>query len=484
MKKFTVIFFFAFASCLPAQQQRIDSLKRVIKTAKEDTIKINAINALAITLKPLDPDTAIIVASEALRLSTDKGYDWGIGKATIYLGLTYYSIGDFYKAMEYYKKALAHYEAMEANPVHEKIRPQIVSQKIKTIGNIGLTYHAQGNYTRSLECFLNALHLSEKAGLSTDAWYSNIGMVYDVQGEYAKAIDHYKKALVINEREKHIPFMIKNLGNLGIVYDEMGNDTLALEYYFKALKLARETKDMKSESINLSNIGVVYQNRDDEIQALEYFLKALKLSEQLGDVGGQAIRLNNIGVIYMSSKKYGMADDCLTRSLKLSEEIGDLEGVSECSENLSKLYERTGKYERSLEMYKKFIAARDTIYNEENTKSQVRLEMGYEFQKKEAMARAEQEKKEAIAQAEAKRQRVLLFSISGFGLLVLGFAVFAYRSFLQKKRANEEISRQKELIEEKQKEILDSIYYARRIQRSLLPTPRYVARILQHLHKN
>ncbi|MFI5142288.1 MAG: PP2C family protein-serine/threonine phosphatase, partial [Bacteroidia bacterium] len=66
----------------------------------------------------------------------------------------------------------------------------------------------------------------------------------------------------------------------------------------------------------------------------------------------------------------------------------------------------------------------------------------------------------------------------GILLLVFGFAVFAYRSYLQKQKANVEITHQKEVIEEKQKEILDSIHYAKRIQRAVITSDNYIA---QHL---
>jgi hypothetical protein len=46
-----------------------------------------------------------------------------------------------------------------------------------------------------------------------------------------------------------------------------------------------------------------------------------------------------------------------------------------------------------------------------------------------------------------------------------------------------EVVAQKELLEEKQKEILDSIRYAKRIQTSLLPTETYIARVLKLLKK-
>jgi hypothetical protein len=47
-----------------------------------------------------------------------------------------------------------------------------------------------------------------------------------------------------------------------------------------------------------------------------------------------------------------------------------------------------------------------------------------------------------------------------------------------RQKAEKQLSEQKKLIEEKQKEILDSIRYARRIQRSLLPTEKYISRAI------
>jgi hypothetical protein len=68
-------------------------------------------------------------------------------------------------------------------------------------------------------------------------------------------------------------------------------------------------------------------------------------------------------------------------------------------------------------------------------------------------------------------------------LLVLTFAIFLYRGYLQKRKINIEITKQKEIIEAKQKEIIDSIRYAKRIQLSLLPTERYIEKSLNYLKR-
>ena len=65
-------------------------------------------------------------------------------------------------------------------------------------------------------------------------------------------------------------------------------------------------------------------------------------------------------------------------------------------------------------------------------------------------------------------------------LLFLGILRFANENF-EKMLVSErqEIAKQKEVIEEKQKEILDSIHYAKRIQTALLTNEKYIERVLR-----
>ena len=66
---------------------------------------------------------------------------------------------------------------------------------------------------------------------------------------------------------------------------------------------------------------------------------------------------------------------------------------------------------------------------------------------------------------------------------MLIIAVISFRAFSNKRKANEEIEAHKVLLEEKQKEIIDSITYAKRIQQSHMPTERYIHANLQRLKK-
>jgi serine phosphatase RsbU (regulator of sigma subunit) len=69
-------------------------------------------------------------------------------------------------------------------------------------------------------------------------------------------------------------------------------------------------------------------------------------------------------------------------------------------------------------------------------------------------------------------------------ILVIIFSALLYKRFRLVQNQKRLIEKQKELVEEKQKEILDSITYARRIQHSLLPNEKMVLKNLSRLQKN
>jgi hypothetical protein len=155
----------------------------------------------------------------------------------------------------------------------------------------------------------------------------------------------------------------------------------------------------------------------------------------------------------------------------------------EAEENLSELYTQSRKFELALEHYKNAMILKDSLFNEEKNNELVRKEMTFEFEKKEAVAKAEQDKKDIIAKEALKqKEKERNYFIIGFSLLAI-FAFILFRGYKQKQRANELITFQKQLLEQKQKEIIDSIEYAKRIQLSILPNENYIHKNIKRLNK-
>ena len=418
-----------------AHQNKTDSLLSLLKKDKEDTNKILHLNALAWELKSNNPDTSILLSNQALTLAEKHTWKKGIANSFGQLGVYNYHKGDYPDALDYYFKAL-------------KLREELGDKK------------------------------------TTATLLGNVGNVYCAQSDYPKALDYYFKALKMAEDLGDKRGIAMHLGNIGIVYDAQKNYPKAIDYYFKTLKIAEELglKDIIASSCG--NIGIMYMEQTNYTQAEYYSFKALKLAEELHAKSLIASCLGNIGSLYTYTKKYAESEKYLLNALTLSREIGAVDYEREFEENLSDLYSKTNRFQLALEHYKKATELKDTLFSTDKNKEITRKEMNYEFEKKEAAQKAEQEKQTAVAEADKKKQHVILYLVIGGLLMVLLFAGFISRALRITRRQKKLIEKQKQLVEEKQKEILDSIHYARRIQTALLPTEKYIDKTLKRLMKN
>ncbi len=84
-----------------------------------------------------------------------------------------------------------------------------------------------------------------------------------------------------------------------------------------------------------------------------------------------------------------------------------------------------------------------------------------------------------------KNQQYFLFGGLGLVIIFAGFMYNRFRIAQKQKRVIEKqkniVEKQKHLVEEKQKDILDSIYYAERIQRALITNEKYINKELKRL---
>jgi tetratricopeptide (TPR) repeat protein len=439
-----------------------DSLLTLLKILPEDTNKVNVLNALGRLLKNNHPDTAVILGNEALSIA--KKSEWKKGIANSY-------------------------------------------------SSLGAYYYIKSDYLKSIENFLNALQICEgqkdKKGISSNL--ANIGLVYYEEDDYSTALDYYFKSLELKKELGNKSGMAVTLGNIGIAYAFSAKEKVkpaerdslfkkALDYYFQALEMAKLIGDKNGVAADIGNIGLAYFDQKNYTKALDYYFQTLQIREEIGDQKLIASTIGNIGLLYIEIGKYPDAFNYLYRALAISDSIGAINQTESWYAPLSSLYEKSSvplldsvggkllnKEEmriRSLHYFQSYISLRDSIFSEENKKQLVRKEMNYEFEKKESKQKADQDKKNILAGEELKqREKERNYFIVGFALVIL-LAGFIFRGYRQKQKANEIIFQQKFLAEEKQKEILDSIQYAKRIQLALLPTEKYIERNLNRLQKN
>ncbi len=347
----------------------------------------------------------------------------------------------------------------------------------KLAGNIGNAMKDQGSYAKALEFYFKALKISEEYGnrSSTAIHLANIGNVYRAQEDYKKSLEYYLKALAIAEEIKDKRGIAANLSNIGIVYKIQGQYAKALEFYFRALKMAESLNYKLLMTNTLGNIGSVYNIQKKNDLAIEFYNNALVLATEMGDKAGISRNKGNIANAYFHLKRNRESEKSYKEALQLSTEAGDLYLIKEQRIGLSRLYESEERWKESLKEYHLYSIIKDSLFNEESSKKTLRSELNFEFEKKATADSvknlSEQKVKDAaiVAQrAQLKQERTQRYSLYGGLFIVLVFSLFILNRFQITRKQKRVIEQQKLLVEEKNKEVIDSINYARRIQDALL----------------
>lgn len=341
----------------------------------------------------------------------------------------------------------------------------------------GIIYDDRGQMSKALENYFKALKIFDELKLyggQADC-YNNIGLIYLNQHDLDKALSYLEKSEKYAELSKKRFILDNPINNIGTVYYKKKDYKNALTYYYKAFELRKELGFNEGCIESLNNIANVHSILGDSAQALQNYRKALELS--IADRNEKSISITQfaMGSVY-AEKDIKKSLPFLEEALSLAEKIDLNEVKRDANKLLSDIYLKLGDPTKSLQHYKNFVTARDSFFNEENTKNTVKLEMNYEFEKKEASIKAEQEKERAVAEEKSREQKIIIMLVISGLLLVTVFAGLLFRSLKITRNQKDIIEAHKKLIEnskreveEKNKDITDSINYAQKIQEAILP---------------
>ncbi len=488
------------------EQHQIDTLNRIIyDITSYDTSKANAYLALAEILYVSNPDTIIPLCEKAKNIAetalkktpkTDKKKIKALLKplagALNNIGYAFLTKGDVPKALEYYDKA------------------KLISEKIGDIEaiftyylSVGFIYMEQGEIEKALKFFHHSLKIAEEAGDKQNMASSlnNIGYIYEHQDDFEKGFEYYSKSLKIYLEIGNQQGIANGYNNIGVVYNDRATELAksgenynivdsirekGLDYQLKSLKIRKEIGNKEGIAASLNIIGGIYINQVEELMkyggntntinakrntALDYFKESLKIREEIKDKDGMTFSLNSMAKIMIAQEQLPKALEYANRSYVISNELQFPKNIRNAAHLLSEIYKKQNKGTQALEMFELYINMRDSINNEETQKSTIKQEAKYEYEKQKVIDDLEHQKILAVQQEEKKKQKILTISTAVILILVFVFLLFVFNRLKITRK-------QKLVIEEKNKEITDSINYAKRIQEAILPPMQLVKKLL------
>lgn len=478
------VLFFVVLKCF-SQTATMDSLKLAFKSAKHDTTRCEILNEMS----DIEDDYNIAIEyNKRLLILSERGqkkyrpdqqeffvFSKYHATALNNIGFTYHSNGDVEKALEYYIKSVE---------IQEQTRDK---QGVAiTLNNIGIIYNEQGNVLKALEYLNKALAIQErtndKDGMGSTL--TNIGTICMKQGDVPKALVYFNKSIKICKEQGKKTAVAAALDNIGIIYATLHDTIKSLQYFNQSLKIQQEIAYKPGIARTLNNIGDVYKQQGDLDKALEYFLKSLKINEEVKSKGGLASVLNSISDVCFRKKKYREAITYAEKSMAISETLGYLAKIQFAAKSLYQAHKAIGSNAEALKFHELYVLMSDSITNQETRKASIKSQFKYEYEKKAAADSVKIVEEKKVVAVQLKQEKTQRFALYGGLTLVLLFAGFMYNRFriTQKQKViieakeketqsqNIIITQQKHLVEEKHKEITDSINYAERIQRSFIAT--------------
>lgn len=306
---------------------------------------------------------------------------------------------------------------------------------------------------------------------------NNIGLIYAEIKEYRTALAYYFKAEKINIAKHEKSLLAINYNNMATCYQKLNQFSSAQTYLQKSLILRQEVSDTIGMAMAYHNIGINHQLTNDNDSAIYFFNKSLSYLSNMSENIGHAYNYLELGNTLLQKGKLREAEGYLLSSLRISER-SELEGVKvEVYKYLSELYEKQNDFKKAFNYQNLYLGSKENVESDESKNEILKKELEYDFAKRQELQRKDAENKQAIADAEIRSQKKLTTGAVIALLILSGLIVIVFRSYNQKRKANAIISKQKELVEQKNKEILDSINYAKYIQNALLPSDSFIKQL-------
>ncbi|MDF1672140.1 MAG: tetratricopeptide repeat protein [Vicingaceae bacterium] len=369
------------------------------------------------------------------------------------------------------------------------------SFKAQAYNSIGFMYKHQGISDKSIDNYFKGLKLAElaKDTLTIADICNNLGSAFLQQEDIENAITFSEKAFKLYAKTNNHEGVGIICNNLGDIYQKQKQFEKSLEYHTRSLSVWSKLDNLYFKAISFNNIGVILNKKGQAEKALANYKNSEEIFNMLKDSSNLAWTYNLIGRVYLENKKIDLAEEYLTNGYNLATKLGLIDLKKYLSQNLFFVYEGQKEYSKALKFYKEYIIINDSLKNESAQKSAIQQMAKYEYEKQKAVDDAEHEKEIAIEQEAKEKQTILTYATAGgLGLVGIFLLVVFNRLKVTRKQKNiieeqkTEVEKQKTVVElahteleEKNKEITDSIQYAKRIQNAILPPNKVVKEYLQ-----
>ena len=415
-----------------SQSNRVaDSLERVFAHSRDPKEQTEILLAIAVQYELHDPQKALQFTRQAEKIIENSMHAKEYSHVFLEYAKIYYILSDLNRAME---------SATKAKEIAEK--NDLKWELALSMDAIGIVYYEIGDENKCSDCFFASLriyeNLKDKKGIGQS--FCRIGTLYYNQKENAKAVDYYQKSIDIAKELDNVEGIASNLNNIATVYTSENKIDKALPLYIEALRLNISKGNTQLEGTNYLNIGNLYLKLGKYDSAMANVRRAMDIFTRLGNQVRYTKAKLTQGEIFLGLNQYDLGLVSAKEALDISQQNGFKESVSEAAGLLHRLY--LLKYD-TIRAYRYAMlenAWKDSLSLGENKKTLAKLEMQYQFEKKEQQLKIEKQRKNFFI---IMLGVIALFSIIVIILLWLHYRLHDKKALLEKESLEKDLDYKK-----------------------------------------
>lgn len=340
-------------------------------------------------------------------------------------GANCFEEGDYLKAMQQFKQALAIAEESQRKDLELDCYDQLSycyfrryefdmmlsnatealslcneldneSLKVTALNRIGIAYGSFGVNEEALKYFLESVDLAETTEhQDLPIIYNNISVIYYHLGNLHGSLPYLEKALALATKNDQKSHQLTCLCNFGQRYTEMGRYTESMQYLREALRLVKEFDQSNIIIVNIyENIGDCLEAQQKYTLAVKSYSKALSELRMRPNDHLKSTILYSLSKVYSKQNEHIKALDLLRQGLVSAEACNSLKTKFEIHKAMSDSYKGLGDFESALEHFEDFHNTRELVHDEDakNRLQGMMVKFDVErVEKEKALAEKEQE---------------------------------------------------------------------------------------------
>ena len=390
-----------------------------------DTITLSKINALFNTYSKTDASVALLCAKVLREKAVDVNNKLYLAQANLILGKAYINKSDFVNASYYLG---------EAKKIGEELNNRLLLALI----------------------------------------YSSIGTMYGQNDLYDKALEYFYKTYAICEEldlKIHKGNVLNNIGSVIYQTSKLNPAKIkkAISYLLRSIEIFQQNASDNNLVTEYTNVAVMYCDIHQYDSALYYLNESKKRIDKQNLPDDLIQYYATVGRVYNDKRELDSAVLYYNYSLEQAKKLDNVEWQYENYLSLSDVFENKGDYKSAHEYFAKFYYLKDSIVSKEN------VAKAADFQNK-----LEREKKEILIEkleANEARNKAINYALIIGSVLILLLCILLFSRYQLKKKTASLLQGQNILISQKNKDVSDSIRYAKKIQDAILPGEEYVKKL-------